>query len=346
MAHELKAVLVGCGSISRMWLEALCNLPEIRLVGLVDLVEEQARTRAGEFGLEVSTGSSVKEMLRRTSPDAVFDCTVPEAHYEVTLTALAHGCHVLGEKPISDDMAQAEAMVAAATRSGKVYAVIQNRRFDPNIRRLKSFLGTGAIGKVTTLHADFFIGAHFGGFRERMRHVLLKDMAIHTFDAARFLTGEDPLAVYCHEWNPAGSWYDHGASAVAVFEMTNDLVFSYRGSWSAEGLRTSWESTWRIVGERGSVSWEGAGGLVCEVVAGTPGFLSTFTTVPIPPVTLENPHEGHAGVLYDFVRALRTGTTPETVATDNIKSLAMIFGAVRSAESRGRVEIAALKETL
>src|SRR6266581_2652143 len=72
------------------------------------------------------------------------------------------------------------------------------------------------------------IGAHFEGFRQHMRHVLLLDMAIHTFDAARLLTGADPVSVYCKEWNPVGSWYDHDASAVAFFEMTNGIVYTYR----------------------------------------------------------------------------------------------------------------------
>ena len=40
-----------------------------------------------------------------------------------------------------------------------------------------------------------------------MESPLLLDMAIHTFDQARFITGADALSVYCHEFNPAGSWY-------------------------------------------------------------------------------------------------------------------------------------------
>ena len=61
--------------------------------------------------------------------------------------------------------------------------------------------------------ADFFIGAHFGGFRDEMAHVLLLDMAIHTFDQARKILGADPVSVYCHEFNPAGSWYAGASSA-------------------------------------------------------------------------------------------------------------------------------------
>ena len=45
------------------------------------------------------------------------------------------------------------------------------------------------------------------------------------------MTGADALAVTCHEFNPAWSWYRHGAGASAIFEMTGGLVFTYRGCW-------------------------------------------------------------------------------------------------------------------
>lgn len=236
MATKLRAVLVGCGGISGAWLKALGEIPAVELVGLVDLDEGAARRRAAEFGLgAVATGADLAAMLDRTAPDLVFDCAVPGAHVAVTLAALERGCHVLGEKPLADTMDGARRLVAAARSAGKLFAVIQNRRYNANIRRLRRFLDSGAIGPLTTVTSDFFIGAHFGGFRDRMVHVLLLDMAIHTFDAARFLTGADPAAVYCKEWNPAGSWYERDAAAVAIFELTGGLVYTYRGSWCAEG---------------------------------------------------------------------------------------------------------------
>ena len=59
---------------------------------------------------------------------------------------------------------------------------------------------------MTTLHADFFIAPHFGGFRDTMEHVLLRDMAVHAFDSARFLAGADPLTAFGTSWNPEESW--------------------------------------------------------------------------------------------------------------------------------------------
>ena len=341
MISALKAVLAGCGGMSNAWLNVVKELDDVAIVGLVDLREEAAQGRADEHGLgDAMVSADLEATLDATSPDIVFDCTVPEAHVDVTLTALAHGCHVFGEKPLADSMDNARRMVAAAQEAGRICAVIQNRRYDPRIRRLRAFVESGQLGPLTTVNSDFYIGAHFGGFRAKMEHVLLLDMAIHTFDAARLITGADPVAVTCHEWNPPGSWYDHDASAVAVFEMTGGLVYCYRGSWCPEGLNTTWEADWRLVGQNGSARWDGADDYRAQAVAKPEGFFYEWADVGVPDVGC--PPEktgGHGGLIREFVRCVQTGETPETVCTDNIKSLAMVFGAIESAETGRRVEI-------
>lgn len=338
---KLRAVLVGCGGISAVWLGPAKEIESLEIVGLVDINEDAAKGRREEFGLSsAATGTDLSRMLADVAPDVVFDCTVPEAHAETTLTAFRHGCHVLGEKPMADSMANARRLVEAARVAGRTYAVIQNRRYDPNIRAFRGLIESDKLGNLTTLSSDFYIGAHFGGFRDRMKHVLLLDMAIHTFDAARLISGADPVAVYCKEWNPKGSWYDHDASAIAIFEMTDGIIYTYRGSWCAEGLNTTWECDWRAICESGCATWDGATGFRAQRVAKTGGFFSEWEDVEV--ALPENPEQGgHAGLIREFVECVSTGKTPETVCTDNIKSLSMVFAAIESAETGKRVEISA-----
>lgn len=331
--------MAGCGGMSAAWLGVATKRPDVELVGLVDINEDAARRRKAEYHLDTAlTGTDLGEMLNRVRPDAVFDCTIPESHVKITLEALKHGCHVMGEKPLADSMENARRMVQAANDAGKIYAVIQNRRYDPRIRGFQNFLHSGAIGALTTLNSDFYIGAHFGGFRDRMKHVLLLDMAIHSFDQARFISGADPVAVYCREWNPKGSWYDHDASAVAIFEMTGGLVYTYRGSWCSEGLNTSWECDWRAIGERGSATWNGGDGFAAQAVTKADGFTSHLESLEIMP-EVGGKSGGHAGVIGEFLDCVRNGAVPETICTDNIKSLAMVFGAIESAETGQRIVI-------
>ncbi len=341
MPNKPRVVLTGCGGIDSAWLGTEVVQKQVEIVGLVDLREEAAVSKAEQHDLSCAeTGTDLAAMLKKAQPDIVFDCSVPEAHCDVTVTSLRHGCHVLGEKPMADTMANARKMMRAAEKADKLYAVMQNRRYMPAIRRLRRFLDSGAIGKVTTVQSNFFLGPHFGGFRDVMDHVLLLDMAIHSFDQARLITGQDGEAVYCHEWNPSGSWYKHGASAVAVFEMANGIVYTYQGSWCAEGCNTSWECGWHIIGEKGSVTWDGYDGFRCEVAQGNTGFFRKPRERAVPKACPKRLTGGHAGCISEFIKCVRTGETPETICTDNIKSLAMVHSAVRSADLKRRTKVA------
>ena len=338
----MNVVLVGCGAMSRQWLDAARQIDGLAIVGLVDLDAERAKARAHEYGLTgIVIGTSLDAVLDQTRPDAVFDVVVPAARREVALSAFAHNCHLLTEKPLADSPENARAIVEAARQAGRVHAVVQNRRYVANVRRIRRFLDSGAIGAATSIHADFFVAPHFGGFREEMAHVLLLDMAIHTFDAARYMAGGEPAGVYCQEWEPANSWYRQGSSASAVFDLGGGKVFTYAGSWCADGFRTSWEGSWRIVAERGSLLWDGHDGLKAEVVAsGRDGIIDKTQPIEVPLLDPADRVGGHLGIIQDFMRAVETGTEPETHGADNIKSLAMVFGAIESAETGRRVAIA------
>jgi predicted dehydrogenase len=339
----MNVVLVGCGAMSKAWLDATREVPEIAVVGLVDLDADRAKARAREYELNgVTIGTNFDAVLDQTKPDAVFDVVVPAARRGVALSAFAHHCHLLTEKPLADSPDNAHAIIEAARKAGRIHAVVQNRRYVANVRRIRRFLDSGAIGAPTSIHADFFVAPHFGGFREEMRHVLLLDMAIHTFDAARYMVNGEPLSAYCHEWEPPNSWYLQGSSATATFEFGEGKLFTYRGSWCADGLRTSWEGAWRIVGERGSLAWDGFDNLSAEVMRPVrEGLFDQVEPLIVPPLDPRDQIGGHLGIIRDFVRAVEAGTEPETRGSDNFKSLAMVFGAIESAETGRRVAIAA-----
>ncbi len=155
---------------------------------------------------------------------------------------------------MATSMEQARAMVAASERAGVLYMVSQSRRYQAQLHALRRLIAE-QLGPLGILNSDFYIGAHFGGFRDAMPSPLVLDMAIHTFDAARYLSGADPVAVYCEEFNPPWSWYQGNACATAIFEMSGGLRYTYRGSWCSEGQHTSWEAEWRAVGPSGSATW-------------------------------------------------------------------------------------------
>jgi predicted dehydrogenase len=335
MKHNI--LVAGCGGMSNTWLDYAAERHNAEVVGLVDLYEETARAMAAKRGLNVPVFTDLETALAETDASLVFDVTIPASHKAVVTAAMNAGCNVFGEKPMAESMADAREIAALAQAAGKRYSVMQNRRYLKQIRSLRSLLDADAIGTVGTINADFYLGAHFGGFRDVMDSPLVVDMAIHTFDQARFISAADPVSVYCHEFNPPGSWYKGNASAICIFEMSDGSVFSYRGSWCSEGLNTSWESDWRVIGSRGTVRWDGHSMPYGEAVNAekSEGFIREQLTVQGEDVWTGR--EGHYGCLDEMFAALEEGRPAETDSADNLKSMSMVFGAIESARTGKKI---------
>lgn len=336
--RPVRLVLVGAGGMGRAWLRTILANPDTELVGVVDLDTALAESAVTEAGLGVGpegvvVGTSVSVVAEATGADAVVNVTVPAAHHPVNTEALFAGLPVLCEKPIAPTVAQALSLAATAEASGQLLMTSQSRRYYASIAAFREQVATlGRLGSATT---EFFKAPHFGGFREEMAHVLLVDMAIHAFDAARYVLGSDPIAVYCEEYNPGWSWFSADAAATAVFEFAGGVRYTYSGSWCADGVETSWNGSWRVNGERGTAVWDGDSAPQRQLApqGGSPSAVETAELEPDVP-------EEIAGSLVEFVDALRTGRVPSGEVHANVLSLAMVEAAVRSAESGERVVIA------
>jgi predicted dehydrogenase len=333
---RFRALIVGAGNMGKAWGRYLRDCEQTEVVGWVDIRPEAAGQAAEELEFTgIHTGVDLGKALSETVPDFVVDVTIPEAHQDVTLQALAAGVPVLGEKPMAHSMEAARQMVAASEKAGRLYMVSQSRRYNAQIAAYRRLIGA-RIGTLGILNSDFYIGAHFGGFRDEMESPLLLDMAIHTLDAARYLSGADPVSVYCEEFNPGWSWYRGDACATAIYEMTGGLRYTYRGAWCSDGRHTSWESEWRAVGPHGTATWDGSTAPVADIVTANEGF---FRPVETQVADVEEIPVGIAGSLRDFLNALQTGATPMGECHDNIKSLAMVFAAIESAATGQRVKV-------
>jgi predicted dehydrogenase len=344
MPNKFAAIMVGCGAMSAEWLRSAKELG-VEISALVDLNADVARSRASEFQLDSRVFDNLDKAIRTVDAQLLFDCTIPAAHAEIDEKALADGLHVLVEKPLATTLAEARRVIDLAAKNKLVHAVIQNRRFNPGVRKIRRLIEQGLIGELTTVNIDFFVPAHFGGFREKMDHILLTDMAIHPFDTVRYLTGANAESVFCDEWNPKGSWWQHGASAHAIFRMNGGIRCTFRGSWCSEGLRTSWDSAWRIVGTEGTICWDGLEDIRGERVNnGENGPVKHglfYESEPFTATEQPDPVEtrGHFSVMRQFLRDVSEGIQAETRSTDNIHSLAMVLGAIESGKSGQKLPI-------
>ena len=331
-----RAIVVGAGGISGAWFPPLVK-EKVNVVAVVDLDVQRAYNRIKEYDLQAEASNDLARTLKKHPADFLVDLTVPEAHCQVTCAAMKAGLHVVGEKPMSSSLPQARQMVRTAEKARKLYMVSQSRRWDANDDTVRLTTAGGRLGQLTTINCDFYIGAHFGGFRDHMPSPLILDMSIHHFDLARFMTGADPVAVYAREFNPKGSWYKGDGAASCIFEMTGGVIFTYRASWCAEGCHTSWNGNWRLVGEHGTLLYENGQLPRGQVVAGKGGFHRPLKDLKIAPSKMK--HFGMHGALREMLAFLRTGRKPQTECHDNIKSLAMVFAAIESSRLGKRVPV-------
>jgi predicted dehydrogenase len=335
----MRATVVGAGAVAGFWMAPLKRRADV--VALVETDDDRARDALARFELGCPGFSSVDEALASIPADVVVNLTPPEHHRRVTEQALAAGCHVLTEKPMAATFEDAVAMVEAAQSADRTLAVMQNRRHHPAIRRLRRGIADGEIGRLMALSADMSMAPrHVAGHLPDHPHPLLLDMAVHTFDQARFLSGAEARRVVCHEFSAPHSWYSGAAAAIATFELEDDVVFSYRGNWIAAGFPTSYDAAWRISGAAGTALWDSFGAPACEVAVGPPPERGaadvTHTTWDVPE---PRDRTGHAAAVDDLFDSLEAGRAPETEGAENLGTLAMVFAAIRSAEERRAVDV-------
>ena len=109
--NRVKVAVIGCGNISAAYLKAAKTFPILDIVALSDLNLSAAEARSAEFGIPAQP---VEAVLADSAIEVVLNLTVPKAHVEVGLKAIAAGKHVHSEKPLGVTLAEARRLVDAA----------------------------------------------------------------------------------------------------------------------------------------------------------------------------------------------------------------------------------------
>lgn len=335
---HVRLVQIGLGGWGRNWVEEITReTPGVEPVAWVD-TDVDARERA-VIDLELppeKVFASLEEALARLKADAALVVVPLAAHAAVTRQALEAGLHVLVEKPFAETLEQACAVAGLADRRQRVLMVNQNYRWFPAPALARRLLHEGALGDLIACYVDFHL--HFGtGYRYFfLEEPLLSDMAIHHFDSMRFVLDDEPVEVSCHSWAGPGTPFAGHPAAVATMRFAKGTVVSYRGSWLTHGPGTPYGGHWRLDGTRGTVEFSFRGAFQ-ERETLDRLTLHRADSRPEAARLPAMPHKDRRGALHTFARWIREGTPPEgaSTAADNLKSLALMSAAIRSARAGG-----------
>lgn len=225
----LRVCVIGLGPIGNRHARLYKEDPLAELIGVCDW--DRSRADAGAAAYGVPAFYDVQEMLEALRPDV---CSVATGgheygseHHLPTMQALEFGCHVLGEKPISNEIDRAEEMVAKAREKGVCYGINLNHRFTPAARIAKQWQNEGRIGHLLFINMSMWIKNP----RETSPWFQIKALHPHTVDIMRHFGG-DVEAVTCFATKAPGRqiW------STATFNMRfkNGAVGTLTGSYDIE----------------------------------------------------------------------------------------------------------------
>jgi predicted dehydrogenase len=190
-SKHFRVGIVGAGYVSEFHIKALKRLPHVRIVGISDLNEANAKATAQRFG--ISSHASLKEMARE-GLDVVHVLTPPRCHVDVALEALSLGCHVLVEKPLATSVEDCDRLIAESQTRGLRVCVNHSLLGDPFVRRALALVKAGAIGEVLTV--DYSRSSNYPSYRRglpppqyREGGYLFRDLGVHGLYLVREFLG-------------------------------------------------------------------------------------------------------------------------------------------------------------
>jgi predicted dehydrogenase len=288
----IKWLVIGVGDITtKRVLPAIEEEEQSELVGIVT----RNPAKAEPYGVPGFT--DLREALAKVKPDAVYVATPVFMHAPQTMVSLREGCHVLCEKPMAMNYAEAEMMVGTAEATGRTLGVAYYRRTYPKVRRAMALMQEGVIGQPVLAYAS----SH-GWFKaeDRLRTWFLDpdkagggplyDIASHRIDLLNFIFGE-PARVRAQLSNAVNKTPVED-SATVLIEYLNNVRAIVDVRWHSRVNRDEF----RIIGTSGELELSPLNG---------PTLVSPQGTEEIP--THENIH---FPCIENFVEAVLDGKPP------------------------------------
>jgi len=311
-----------------MHFEAYLPHPErIQVVAVCDAEAEHMEEKRRLY--EVAHGfPSLEEMIARSEWEIGIVCTPTNVRSPVVETLAAAGKHIFVEKPFADTYQEAQAMVATCKQAGVRIAVNQNFRYHYPFELARSLVTQGVIGQVVSITHQDLLFRQDRGWRTDLKRHAMSVMGVHWFDGFRRILSDEATSVVCHTRSSEAIQCAGETDSSAIITFTRGAVVSYVESFSTPKERT--ETV--VLGETG------------ELVLTYDG-VSLFDRDhrSTPRRRWENPYRGShkpeaTFVGFDlFLTALERGNEPANSGQDNLKTIALLDGAYRSAEEGGTV---------
>ena len=158
MANRIRLGIIGtCDWVELMYLTNLSNRSDVRIAAIAGRNPARLAEMAAKYSI-AATFSAYRQLIANGGVDAVVVATPDDQHPSMTLAAVDHGLHVLCEKPLANNAADARRMLEAAQRRGAKHMVLFTWRWQPHYQYLKSLIEDGIFGDVYRAQFSFIAG--------------------------------------------------------------------------------------------------------------------------------------------------------------------------------------------
>lgn len=326
--------LIGCGRVAPRHAQSLQQLDETELVAVADVKPNRADNFAQKYGVQAYYDHHA--LLEHHEIDAVTICVPSGLHKALTMDALAAGKHVLVEKPIALDLADADLMIQTAEEKGLTLGVVLQNRYNAPMQMVRQLVDAGGLGQLYLGNAcvrwyrpqSYYEDDWHGTWA--MDGGAIMNQSIHHIDALQWFMGR-VRSVYAYTATLAHQMEAEDVG-VAVLKFESGALATIEGS------TITWpqnlEASIALFGSKGSVKiggtalsritmWKVEGNLEQEA--------EILTSQRLDPPSVYG--YSHREVIHNFAHALLEGQAPSTTGPEARKSLAIVKAIYKSAET-------------
>jgi predicted dehydrogenase len=329
--EEDMALRVGIASFAHghanSYAAALHSLPEAALAGVWDDQRQRGEQAAAHY--ETAFHSELEALLAEC--DALIIAAENANHHNLVLRAAAAGVHVLCEKPLATNAADALEMIAACKRANVTLGTAFPVRYSPAVRRLREIVRAGSLGQTLMVRATnrgTYPGGWFGDPALAGGGALM-DHIVHVADLLRWIWGSEFRSVYAEA---ATRYYDLPVDdcGIVLITLENGVVVSLDPSWSrpAQSFPTWGDVTMEVTGTQGISA--------IDVFAQN---IELFSNRHIRARLVAWGDDFDRLMISDWLAALRAGNPPPITGEDGLRAVELVQSAYQSARTHQPVAV-------
>ncbi|MCI5947371.1 MAG: Gfo/Idh/MocA family oxidoreductase [Oscillospiraceae bacterium] len=345
--EKINVVVVGYGGMGGYHADRILEMEKFNLLGIYDIKEER-RKAAEEKGIYAYP--SFESVLEDKRVELITCAAYNDCHKEIAIRAMEAGINVISEKPVTLCSEDLEEMIAASKRTGKLFTVHQNRRWDNDYRTIKNIYDNGELGKVHAIDSKVYGSRGIpGDWRREKRHGggMVLDWGVHLLDQILMLNeGKKLVSVYATLTNVTNDEVDDGFRAIIKFEngpeclvevFTNNFIEAPRWYMAGENgtaVIEDWDLNGKIVKIQ---DWEKIDAVPIQAGAGITKTMAPRTDETIKEFPLEKIYVKWTDYYNNIYDVIRNGAKP-LITHDQQRRLMKLMEAIfKSAEENRTV---------